>query len=161
MATQMQLSDDGTLDTVISCAKCGAEFRYNFDGEGEPQEADTESSAYDRFVEWALEDAAEEHDCDRFDFAVDTALSWDGAFPPVGKGDYIVTIGSIDTEEVKVLVSRRYTSAVDAKQAAEIALGAFAERHDYETDDDGNVAAVTNEMGTGIPCWVVSTEEVK
>jgi RNase P subunit RPR2 len=29
------LSDDGTLDTVVTCSECGAELRYNFDGDME------------------------------------------------------------------------------------------------------------------------------
>jgi hypothetical protein len=29
------LSDDGTMDTVVTCSECGATLRYNFDG-GEP-----------------------------------------------------------------------------------------------------------------------------
>lgn len=95
-----------------------------------------------------------------FDFAVDTAGSWDGVFPEIDKGDYIVTIGCVDNEPQQVLVSRRYTSAIDHENAADLALSAFAERHDYETDDEGEVLEVTNDMGTGIPCWVEEVEEV-
>jgi hypothetical protein len=53
------LADDGTLDTVVTCDTCGAEERYTFDGwtDAPGQEA------YDAFVAWALEDAAELHDC--------------------------------------------------------------------------------------------------
>jgi len=29
------------------------------------------------------------------DFAVDTALSWDGSFPKPSRGDYLVTLGDI------------------------------------------------------------------
>jgi hypothetical protein len=93
-------------------------------------------------------------------FAVDTAGSWEGSFPEPGRGDYLVTIGSVDSDEEQVLVSRRYTGAVDAKNAAEIALSAFAERRDYETDDNGELVEVTNEMGTGIPAWVTLVEKV-
>jgi len=28
----IQLTDDGTMDTVLKCSKCGEEMRYNFDG---------------------------------------------------------------------------------------------------------------------------------
>jgi hypothetical protein len=73
------------------------------------------------------------------DFAVDTALSWDGEFPKVDKGDYIVMIeDSRYDEPTPVLVSRRYTAAVDADQAAEIALDAWGERKGYGGPEDGS-----------------------
>lgn len=71
------------------------------------------------------------------DFAVDTALSWEGTFPKVDKGDYIVMIED-DGEETPVLVSRRYTSAVDHDQAAEIALDAWGERKGYGGPESGS-----------------------
>jgi hypothetical protein len=56
MAThRMHVGDDGTLDTVIVC-QCGAEFRYNAD--------ELDATPYDEFLEWALEDAATQHDAD-------------------------------------------------------------------------------------------------
>lgn len=77
------------------------------------------------------------------DFAVDTAQSWDGTFPKVDKGDYIVVIMDESTdEETPVLVSRRYTSAVDHDQAAEIALDAFGERKGYDSSGDSDVIRV-------------------
>ena len=92
---------------------------------------------------------------DTIDFAVDTTLSWEGDFPMVGKGDYLVTIGHIGGDPEAVLVSRRYTSANDTDEAAKIALNAFAERHSYKTDNNGDVIEVTMpDMGTGFPCWV-------
>ena len=94
-------------------------------------------------------------DLDTIDFAVDTALNWEGDFPIVGKGDYLVTIGHIRGDPEPVLVSRRYISASDTDEAAKIALSAFAERHSYETDDNGDVIGVTiPDVGTGSPCWV-------
>lgn len=99
-------------------------------------------------------------DDDDFAFAVDTAGSWDGDFPEIGKGDFVVEIGSVDSEDEIVLVSRRYTGAIDHKNAAELALSAFAERRDYETDDKGELVEITNEMGTGIPAWVVEVMKV-
>lgn len=59
MATRnrMVLGDGGTLDTVIVCRVCTQEFRYNFDGDG----------TYGDFIEFALEDADEQHDdCPRY-----------------------------------------------------------------------------------------------
>ena len=95
------------------------------------------------------------------EFAVDTALSWEGNFPEAGKGDYLVTIGYVDGEPANILVSRRYTSAVDADDAAEIALDAFAERHGYDSDDEGHILEVTLEgLGTGVPCWVERVDRV-
>lgn len=55
-----RVGDDGTLDTVIVCNRCGEEMRYNYDG-------DSELETYDDFVDfvdWALEDAADSHTCD-------------------------------------------------------------------------------------------------
>lgn len=100
-------------------------------------------------------------DLDTIDFAVDTALSWEGHFPIVGKGDYLVTIGHIGGDPEPVLVSRRYTSAVSTDEAAKIALSAFAERHSYETDDKGNVIEVAiPDLGSGSPCWVERVDVV-
>lgn len=79
------------------------------------------------------------------DFAVDTAGSWEGTFPKLDKGDYIVAIddGSGREEKDFVLVSRRYTSATDHDNAAELALDAFGERKGYRTGGS-DVIKVTN-----------------
>lgn len=73
----------------------------------------------------------------QYDFAVDTALSWDGRFPKPGRGDYLVSIECHDGESANVLVSRRYTSAGSTKEAKEIALSAYAERRGIPVDRDG------------------------
>lgn len=73
----------------------------------------------------------------QYDFAVDTALSWDGRFPKPGRGDYLVSIECHDGESAAVLVSRRYTSAGSAKEAKEIALSAYAERRGIPVNRDG------------------------
>ncbi len=83
-APPIDVRDDGTFDTVLVCRGCGAEARYNFDPERDPQdEADryaelrqkfpTASDAiikqkygawcYADFVAWAREDFAGDHDC--------------------------------------------------------------------------------------------------
>ena len=119
---------------------------------------------------------AKDINLDEVDFAVDTALSWDGKFPKPGKGDYLVAIGHINGEPQSVLVSRRYTSPglreterraneifpqYDVRNAAGIALDAFAERHSYERDDEGRILEVAIEgLGTGIPCWVERVDRV-
>jgi hypothetical protein len=73
------------------------------------------------------------------DFAIDTALSWDGTFPKVDKGDYIVMIeDSRYDEPTPVLVSRRYTSPTSYENAAEIALDAWGERKGYGGPEDGS-----------------------
>lgn len=95
-----------------------------------------------------------EFDLEDFAFAVDTAGSWEGTFPKIGKGDYIVTIGSADSEAEPVLVSRRYTGATGAKDAVELALSAYAERKGYKTDDNGDLIEQQTDAGFGIPCWV-------
>lgn len=60
----IELTDDGTLDTVLRCSECGEEFRYNFDEHGEDCTVEDGScDCYDAFVEWAIEDAESEHDC--------------------------------------------------------------------------------------------------
>ena len=58
----IELTDDGTLDTVLRCTKCGEEFRYNFDP-AMPDTIDDIAEDYDAFVEWAIEDAESEHEC--------------------------------------------------------------------------------------------------
>jgi hypothetical protein len=77
---------------------------------------------------------------DDFLFMVDTAQSWEGKFPKVGPGDFVVKIdGANDGTDHSgyVVVSRRYTEAHDHESAGALALGAYAERYDFETDDDG------------------------
>lgn len=60
----IELTDDGTLDTVLRCTECGEEMRYNYDPAADdyPIE-DAAEDAYDAFVEWAIEDAESEHVC--------------------------------------------------------------------------------------------------
>ncbi len=69
------LSDDGTLDTVLVCEECEEESRYNFDaasveyehGEGSSEQYKENErkaeQAYAEFVQWAINDADEEHEC--------------------------------------------------------------------------------------------------
>lgn len=73
-----QLSDDGTMDTIIRCSECGEEQRYNYDGDTEEECAPLCASrvpfgectcgraerSYDAFVDWCLEDFESEHVCD-------------------------------------------------------------------------------------------------
>ena len=62
----IRLSDDGTMDTVLKCDECGEEMRYNFDTHNE--DCTDESGAcgcYDEFVDWAIEDAEYEHECEQ------------------------------------------------------------------------------------------------
>lgn len=103
-------------------------------------------------------------DLDEIAFAVDTAGSWDGGFPDPGRGDYLVEIaGPMGDDEV--LVSRRYTGAISAKNAAELALSAYAERNDFETDDEGNLIPQFvpdfEDYGKVIPASVTAVKKVR
>jgi hypothetical protein len=95
------------------------------------------------------------------DFAVDTAMSWDGNFPKPGKGDYLVTLGDVHKGNAQVLVSRRYLAAPAPEDAADIALDAFSEQQGYKKNDKGNILEITiSGFGTGVPCWVEKIEAV-
>ncbi len=59
--TTHELTDDGTLDTVLKCTGCGAESRYNFQSVGDEYPQGEEG--YNAFIEWALLDADEQHEC--------------------------------------------------------------------------------------------------
>ena len=60
----IELTDDGTLDTVLRCSECGGEIRYNFGASSEFADDDqSNESAYNDFVKWAIEDAESEHEC--------------------------------------------------------------------------------------------------
>ena len=52
----IELTDDGTLDTVLRCSACGEELRYTY-------MPDNDDDTYDDFVEWAIDDAESEHEC--------------------------------------------------------------------------------------------------
>lgn len=79
-----QLTDDGTMATVIRCSECGAEQRYSFDVTGRDEsdfqakvednmrdlrlsraqaEEDIARLNYDAFVDWAIEDFDDSHEC--------------------------------------------------------------------------------------------------
>lgn len=95
------------------------------------------------------------------DFAVDTALSWDGQFPKPGRGDYLVTLGDINKGNCQVLVSRRYVPATDHENAAEIALDAFSEQQGYRKNNEGKILPINVPgFGTGEPCWVERVDKV-
>ena len=60
----IELTDDGTLDTVLRCSDCGEELRYNFAASSEfAEDNQSDEVAYDAFVDWAIEDAESEHEC--------------------------------------------------------------------------------------------------
>jgi hypothetical protein len=67
----IELTDDGTLDTVLRCTDCGQEMRYNFDGSdwadvgtGDmPCPAVGSEELYARFVAECIEDATADHEC--------------------------------------------------------------------------------------------------
>lgn len=53
----INLSDDGTLDTVLVCSECNQEFRFNFAAD------DDHDSTYEGFVEDCIADVTAEHEC--------------------------------------------------------------------------------------------------
>ena len=55
MTSKFELTDDGTLDTVVACVECGEHLRYTWDG--------CDGLTYEDFVAYALLDAEDEHDC--------------------------------------------------------------------------------------------------
>jgi hypothetical protein len=62
MSARIYLADDGTLDTVLRCADCGEEFRFNYanaatDGEDEDD--------YEEWLDHIIRETADEHDCPR------------------------------------------------------------------------------------------------
>lgn len=72
-----ELTDDGTMDTVVRCADCGAEMRYNYQtGADDPTDTAEASDAdadamrlYDAFVDECIADAESEHTCPTFHVA--------------------------------------------------------------------------------------------
>lgn len=60
---RMDLVDDGTLDTVFKCGDCGGEERYNFLEDYAGEEESDDEREYKHFLEWALSDAEEQHEC--------------------------------------------------------------------------------------------------
>ena len=54
----IELTDDGTLDTVLRCSECGEDMRYTY-------MPDSDDDSYDAFVDWAIEDAESEHECSK------------------------------------------------------------------------------------------------
>ena len=61
------LVDDGTLDTVFACSKCGVEYRYNFVCSADTEFEEDGTDAYDVFLEQCVEDFETEHECDKED----------------------------------------------------------------------------------------------
>jgi hypothetical protein len=64
---EIELTDDGTLDTVLHCSQCGREFRGNYDpeppgpNEGRTEEQDME--AYDAWIGDFIAEIEDEHEC--------------------------------------------------------------------------------------------------
>jgi hypothetical protein len=68
----IELTDDGTMDTVLRCDECGEEFRFNYDATGgtedeydltnEEMEAKDEEE-YNAFVDDCIAEIEQEHEC--------------------------------------------------------------------------------------------------
>ena len=60
----IELTDDGTFDTVLRCSDCGEEMRYNYaNSTHESGDSEDIDNSYDTFVIWAIEDATADHEC--------------------------------------------------------------------------------------------------
>jgi transcription elongation factor Elf1 len=66
----IDLTDDGTLDTVLRCSECGEEFRFNYDGgmepstdEDQPDREQDALDAYDDFVDECIAEVETDHVC--------------------------------------------------------------------------------------------------
>lgn len=69
----IELTDDGTLDTVLRCSDCGEEFRFNYASGHESADDDTCShgkapadgceDCYDEWITDCISEIEEEHDC--------------------------------------------------------------------------------------------------
>ena len=69
----IELTDDGTLDTVLRCTECGQEMRYTYTPD-EPTERLSRDrdltdagKDYEAFVNWAIDDAQHDHVCEAYD----------------------------------------------------------------------------------------------
>ena len=65
----IELTDDGTMDTVLRCDECGEEFRFNYsDGPADGPRCehgldDGCSDCYDDFVDDSIAEIEAEHRC--------------------------------------------------------------------------------------------------
>jgi hypothetical protein len=73
----IELSDDGTLDTVLRCSDCGKEFRFTRDdGPGSDEHADEiraqnpnltaeecDVLMYEKYVLDCIQEVSDEHEC--------------------------------------------------------------------------------------------------
>ncbi len=67
----IELTDGGTLDTVLRCSLCGEEFRGNYDvsmesgdDESQPEREQQALADYDEWVDSFIKDIAGEHECE-------------------------------------------------------------------------------------------------
>ena len=59
---QFRLTDDGTMDTLVRCVKCGQVDRYNYDPQiPDPNHSDQDE--YDAFVDECIVTSEEDHVC--------------------------------------------------------------------------------------------------
>ncbi len=62
----IELTDDGTMDTVLRCSECGEEFRFNYDpdtDDNDPDGRDVPASQYDAYVAECIAEIESEHEC--------------------------------------------------------------------------------------------------
>jgi len=150
-----ELTDDGTMDTVVRCTECGQELRYNYDPSG-PGAEDSELSdedAYDAFIAECIEDAESEHECGEPTEPEDGDLT-------TGDHATFYQYGRLVLERPRVLQSQYYLGTATYLdtwyfydrdgRGRQIELGIF---------DDDHVAAVRAYMDRAQfwpNCWFIS-----
>lgn len=61
--SKIELSDDGTMDTVLRCCECGEEFRGNYDPSPDMPSEEDSHGGYDVWVDEFIEEVEDEHVC--------------------------------------------------------------------------------------------------
>lgn len=145
----IELTDDGTLDTVLRCSECGEEMRYNYanscaDDASDVGSRDDEKS-YDEFIEECIEDATAMHEC-----------AADDDEPREPGEDDITT-----TDHLKFYQSGRLVIDADIKRNAfdphRFFLNTSKGQRIAETDDYRAAVRVFMEIEQYWPnCWFIS-----
>lgn len=61
----IELSDDGTLDTVLRCDECGEEFRFTYAADTlDPPADEDDERMYAAWIEDCITEVEAEHRCD-------------------------------------------------------------------------------------------------
>jgi hypothetical protein len=65
----IQLSDDGTMDTLFRCTDCGQEFRFSVDAWSHADESskecqDGDCDCRDTWIDEQIDEISDEHECE-------------------------------------------------------------------------------------------------